>query len=108
MSFIREQILKRVTRSSGWRKVRKKHIEENPICAACGRDDGLEVHHIQDFSTNPELELDPKNLVTLCDKGMRCHLTFGHLGNWKSINPDVSEDSKWFLHKVLNRRWKQQ
>lgn len=108
MGFIREQIVKRATRASGWSRVRKNHIKRQPICAACGRDDGLEVHHIQDFSTSPELELEPTNLVTLCDKAMRCHLTFGHLGNWKSINPDVKKDSDWFLGKVLNRRSKKQ
>ena len=104
MSFIREHVVKRATRSWGWSKVRKMHIKAHPICAACGRDDGLEVHHIKDFSNNPELELEPTNLVTLCDKGTKCHLTFGHLGDWKSINPEVVKDSDWFLAKVVNRR----
>lgn len=104
MSFFRELVIKTLTRSAGWTKVRKDHIKNNPSCAACGRQDGLEVHHIKDFSENPELELDPTNLITLCDKGTKCHLTFGHLGNWKSINPEVIEDSKWFLEKVKNRR----
>ena len=103
MSFIREQIIKRATRSSGWSKVRKEHIKKHPTCAGCGRKDGLEVHHIKDFSEHPELELDPDNLITLCDKAMRCHLTFGHLGNWKSINRWVIENCKWFLGRVLNR-----
>lgn len=105
MSLVRE-IIKTATRSKGWRKVRNEHVKAHPICAACGRTDGLEVHHIEDFSTKPELELDPNNLITLCDKAMRCHLTFGHLGNWKSINPEVIKDSIWFLDKVINRRGK--
>lgn len=104
MSLIREFVVKPLTRSNGWRKVRKEHILKHPICAACGRTNGLEVHHIQDFSTKPELELNPDNLMTLCDKGTKCHLTFGHLGNWKSINPEVRKDSSWFLDKVLHRR----
>jgi len=104
MSFVREHIVKPTTRASGWKKVRKAHIKAHPSCAACGRTDYLEVHHIKDYSEHPELELDPNNLITLCDKGTKCHLTFGHLGNWSSINPEVEEDSEWFLNKVKNRR----
>lgn len=104
MSFIREQVVKRTTRSSGWSRTRKNHIKSNPTCYACGRKNGLEVHHIQDFSSIPELELEPSNLITLCDKGTKCHFSFGHLGNWKSINPEVKKDSTWFLNKVKGRR----
>jgi len=104
MSFIREHIVKRTTRSKGWRKVRKTFIKKYPVCSACGSRRKLEVHHIKDFSYNPELELDPKNLITLCRSGTQCHFTFGHLGNWKSINPTVKEDSKQFIYKVRNRR----
>jgi len=104
MSFFRELVVKTLTRSLKWPQVRIKHLKNNPSCAACGRTDGLEVHHIQDFSENPDLELDFSNLITLCDKGTKCHFMFGHLGNWKSINPDVIEDSAWFLTKVKNRR----
>jgi 5-methylcytosine-specific restriction protein A len=104
MSFIREHIIKRVTRSSGWSKVRKAHVKANPFCASCGTKRKLEVHHIRDFSSNPELELDPDNLITLCRAGTQCHLTFGHLGSWKSINPEVAKDSQWFSNKVEKRR----
>ena len=104
MSLIREQIVKRTTRSNGWRKVRKKHIKKHRICAACGRTRSLEVHHVEDFSENPELELDPDNLLTLCDAGTKCHFSLGHLGNWKSINPDILKDAAWYLDKIKNRR----
>lgn len=104
MSFVREHIIKRVTRGSGWSKVRKAHVKKYPYCAACGGTRKLEVHHKQDYSTAPELELDPDNLITLCRAGTQCHLTFGHLGNWKSINPMVETDSIWFLEKVKERR----
>lgn len=103
MSFIRE-LKKKATRSKGWRKIRNNHVKANPYCYACGRKKGLEVHHIEDFSTKPELELDPNNLLTLCDKGTRCHFVFGHLGNWKSINLTVLKDSDWFHNKIINRR----
>jgi 5-methylcytosine-specific restriction protein A len=104
MSFIREHIVKRLTRSSGWSKVRKAYVKNNPFCAACGTTRKLEVHHIKDFSTHPELELDPENLVTLCRAGTQCHLTFGHLGSWKSINSEVKKDTEWFIKKVKTRR----
>lgn len=110
MSVFREHIQKgvidvvRKKRSPKWRKVRKAHVTKFNCCAACGRTNGLEVHHIKDFSTDPSLELAPHNLITLCDKGTKCHLSFGHLGDWKSINPDAVEDSKWFREKVENRR----
>ena len=104
MSFLREHVVKKFTRSSGWSKTRKQHIKANPLCAACGSKRKLEVHHIRDVSTAPDLELEPSNLITLCRAGTQCHLTFGHLGNWKSINPCVEEDAEWFLEKTRNRR----
>jgi len=104
MSIIREHIVKRFTRSSGWSKVRKNHILNHPVCAVCGKDKKLEVHHIEDFSTRPELELDPLNLLTLCRGSFNCHLLFGHLGDWKSINEFVIQDSFWMYQKILNRR----
>ena len=104
MSFIREHIVKRFTRSKGWRKVRNNHIKEHPYCAVCGKTKRLEAHHIEDFSTNPELELDPDNLITLCRGTYNCHLLFGHLCLWQSINPDVVDDSDYMLVKIENRR----
>ena len=69
--------------------------------AAKGKEVKLEVHHIKDFSEHPELELDPDNLTTLCSK---CHFMLGHLKYWKSINPTVVADSRWFYNKIKNRR----
>ncbi len=101
MSFFREQIVKRFTRSSGWRKVRKRHIRKQPFCQVCGTTKRLEVHHIKDVSSYPDPELDPNNLLTLCSSD---HLLFGHLKNWKSINPEVLEDAfDWFV-KIKHRR----
>lgn len=116
MSFVREHIVKRYqsampikalggTRSNSWNRVRKEHIRDyEPICIACGSKKKLQVHHISDFSTTPELELDHNNLATLCMAGCKCHLSFGHLGYWKSINPTVIRDSAWFRVKIENRR----
>ncbi len=104
MGFIREHIIKPLTRSKSWRVARNHHIKNHNICAACGRTDGLEVHHIKDVSTYPELELKPDNLITLCSKS--CHLLFGHLRSWKSINPNVEIDSLIMSEKIKNRRAK--
>jgi 5-methylcytosine-specific restriction endonuclease McrA len=91
-------------RSRKWPKVRKAYVKKHPLCEACGSKRKPEVHHIEDFSTNPALELDPANLITLCRAGCQCHLSFGHLGSWKSINPNVGADSARFLFRVENRR----
>jgi len=104
MSFIREHIVKRVSRSSGWSRVRREHLELCSHCAVCGRDSKLEVHHIEPFSEDPSLELDPDNLLTLCDGSMRCHFVVGHLGDFRSHNPEVVLDAKWFHKRILENR----
>ena len=104
MSIIREHVFKPLTRSTSWRKVRKQHIKSQPTCQVCGRTEKLEVHHIKDYSENPELELDPSNLITLCGGSTKCHFVFGHLGSWRSINPTVLFDSKYFSQKIKSRR----
>jgi len=93
-------------RSSKWASVRKQHLQNNPKCSACGGSNNLEVHHIQPFNQHPELELDPNNLITLCESknnGVNCHLFFGHLGNFKSINTNVIQDVAIWLKKILER-----
>jgi 5-methylcytosine-specific restriction endonuclease McrA len=77
-------------RAKGWRKVAKNHLREEPVCQWCGSKTGLEVHHIRPFQLFPELELDPTNLITLCDSmivGFRCHLRHGHLSDYARWNP---------------------
>ena len=104
VSFVREHVVKRFGRSRGWSKVRKAHLKKQPFCMACGSKRKLEVHHILDFSEHPEMELAPRNLLTLCRSGCQCHFTFGHLGSWKSINSRVAMDSREFFKKVAERR----
>lgn len=83
------------TRSPQWDKARKAHLENNPSCAACKSLKKVEVHHKKPFHLYPELELEPSNLITLCEgkefSSIICHLTFGHLGNYKDENPMVDE-----------------
>ena len=80
-------------RSPKWPSIRKEHLKKEPTCQWCDGTKRLEVHHIQSFSTHPELELDITNLITLCEKRkLECHLIQGHLGNFHSINPNIREE----------------
>lgn len=88
-------------RSYKWSKLRKEHLKKEPCCQACGSCVKPEVHHIKPFHLHPELELDPDNLITLCDK--YCHFIFGHLMNWKSYNPEVRQDAQEYRKKILHR-----
>jgi len=87
-------------RSPKWSKVRKNHIKKEPVCQACGTSNKLEVHHIEPYHVNPNRELDPDNLITLCKT---CHLVFGHLMDYKSWNKDVVTDARNQYNKVTNR-----
>lgn len=70
----------------------------NPTCAACGSP-LVQVHHVLPFHFaillgRPDLELDPRNLITLCEKehgeeAQDHHLLLGHLGDFQSYNKDV-------------------
>lgn len=91
-------------RSKKWKKVRNAFLKANPVCACCGCDSNLNVHHIKPFYLFPELELEPTNLITLCEtnsKGINCHLLIGHLGNYRNINPYIYQDIK-----TWNKRYK--
>lgn len=91
-------------RSPKWKSVREQHLLENSHCAACGRNSKLEVHHIEPVHINPERELDPTNLITLCSSP--CHIVFGHLMDWKSWNTNVIKDSMVYLNKYQNKPYK--
>jgi hypothetical protein len=87
-----------VRRSSQWPAVRRAFLRQNPRCLLCGNDRSLNVHHVEPYHTHPERELDPTNLITLCERsevpdlfGLNCHQWAGHLGNWSSVNPRVRE-----------------
>lgn len=93
-------------RSGRWPTVRSWHLQEKPTCAVCGGLKKVEVHHIHPFHLHPELELEPDNLITLCehdDDGVNCHLFFGHLGNFKSFNTDVEQDAAAWRQKIAAR-----
>jgi hypothetical protein len=77
-------------RSKLWNKTRIAFIKKNPFCAYCKSITYLQVHHIKPFHIWPELELNPENLVVLCENpNINCHFKIGHLEDWKSYNPLV-------------------
>lgn len=89
-----------LARSTEWPRVAKEHLLLEPACRICGHQgQGLQVHHIKPFHLYPQLELDPHNLITLCElRGRDHHLLIGHLDDWESYNPNVRADVKRF-HK---------
>jgi len=104
----REQVVKRCGRSNGWAKVRAKKIDKTPYCEACGKEIKflkrfrLQVHHIKPVHLFPSLELVETNLVCLCSN-QKCHHDKGHLGDWKSYNPEVREDCAIWRKKYAER-----
>ncbi len=91
-------------RSGRWHTVRGAYIAEHSTCEACGGKGSpeapLQVHHVLSYELYPERELDPENLITLCP---RCHLVFGHLGDFKAFNPLVREAAARHLAEVKSR-----
>jgi len=84
----------------------KDFLERHPTCALCEGNKTLEIHHKKPFHLHPELELDPNNLITLCESGKNgivCHRAFGHLGSYQSINNSVIVDAAWWKDKIVNR-----
>jgi hypothetical protein len=113
-----------IARSPHWRAVEKQHLKSNPLCVACGKASkaGLQVHHHFPFHYaialgRPDLELDQRNLITLCETevgkpGNNHHLDIGHLDNFKSSNLDVVTDARKTFHGMtseqieVDKRWR--
>ena len=83
-------------RSSEWHKVEKEHLAQESVCQWCGAAEKLQVHHIKPFHLYPKKELDPDNLITLCEEGPGCnhHLDHGHNGNFRDFNMGIREECK--------------
>lgn len=88
-------------RSPQWQSVRKIHLVNNNVCAACGRNKKLEVHHIVPVHIDASKELELDNLITLCDDP--CHFVFGHLMDYKSWNKHIVNDCLVYLNRVENK-----
>jgi len=91
-------------RSPKWAGVRRDFLKGKG-CAVCGSTAKLEAHHKMPFHLDESKELDPANLIALCEseKYLNCHLFVGHLANFKSYNPDVEKDAKLWADKLKNR-----
>ena len=91
-------------RSGKWPTLEKKWLELHPNCAACGGDTQVSVHHKKPFHLHPDLELDPTNLISLCERHC-CHLMVGHSGDWHAYNPHVADDAKFLAARIANRKY---
>ncbi len=104
-----------IRRSPMWKTVENGHLKREPTCSACDPDrkpplwrrllflgHKVRVHHIIPFHVaivigRPELELDTRNLITLCeDSKYNHHLTVGHLGSYDSWAFSVKKLAKVF------------
>lgn len=92
-------------RSNRWPKVRAEHLKTQPNCQACGGSARIQVHHVTPFHLDASLELEPENLITLCEsRASNCHRLFGHLLDYKTHNEDVRNDSETFRKKLEKAR----
>lgn len=96
-----------VARSRHWPTAEHRFRAANPYCLACGPDKptkAVQVHHVNPFHYlldpevhRPDLELDPRNLVSACetehgDPEPNHHELVCHLGNFKLGNLRARED----------------
>lgn len=90
-------------RSKEWKRIRLEHLSKNPRCAVCGSEKNVVPHHIIPFHKDQSKELDPENLITLCEGDtFNCHLFFGHFRNWSKYNPYVVEDARIWREKITD------
>jgi hypothetical protein len=101
-----------VARSVHWPEVEEAFKKANPFCICCTPSFnvqvayGIQVHHIHPFHQvigvgRPDLELDPRNLCSLCETekdlpAFDHHVVCGHLGSFQRNNEYVWEDSSVF------------
>lgn len=91
-------------RSGSWPRVRAEHLEREPECRVCGTTSGLAVHHRVPVHIDPSRELDPMNLITLCNEN-GCHYLVGHGRDWKAYNPSVDPDCAKMRGMIARRKY---
>jgi hypothetical protein len=85
-----------VSRSTRWPLCRAEHLRLHPACAICGVKVYVDVHHKIPVHVNRDGELDPGNLITLCDeRASRHHFEVGHGGDWRLWNEAVDADAEY-------------
>jgi 5-methylcytosine-specific restriction enzyme A len=95
-----------IRRSPEWHKVEHLYLLDHSRCVCCEEHEAsapVQVHHIFPFHYaialgRPDLELDPRNLITLCEsengtEAQNHHLLIGHLDDFQSSNLDVLRDA---------------
>ncbi len=109
-----------IRRSSHWDEVAREHLARQPRCVCClpnmQFNIGLQVHHIFPFHYcialgRADLELDERNLITLCGKspcgrGENHHLWVGHLDNFQSSNLSVVRDARKVFYGMPARQFR--
>lgn len=93
-------------RDSRWPALRTAHLKKERECQYCGRKSNLQVHHILPVHLRADLELDPDNLITLCEPpgADGCHLRQAHLGSFaKGYNLAIREDCARHRERVRLR-----
>lgn len=93
-------------RSNKWPTLRKNFLA-GKSCALCGGKKKLEAHHVKPFHLFPDLELDPTNLIPLCEgyKDIDCHLIWGHFGNFKlGYNLTVASDTELWYKRLSTHK----
>lgn len=109
-----------IRRSGHWSTIEKNHLKKQPSCIVCGVGPHtkpgvkLQVHHKYPFHFvssvgRPDLELDERNLYTMCmEEERECHLVIGHLGSFLSYNPRleyfVSLCRGLLIHQIKSMR----
>lgn len=84
------------------RAVDRIWLHEHPACAACGRTADVIVHRIVPSALKPNLDLEPRNFITLCRQP--CELVFGCLLNHHCYNKDVVTLAEQYRRAVRTRR----
>lgn len=89
-----EAALHGIARSPHWEAFKHEFSKLHPKrCAYCDSPIDVQLHHEEPFHLKPERELDPTNLIWLCEEnGTNHHLHVGHCEDWKKFNPRVRED----------------
>ena len=95
LSFLAKgPIRPKVRRDPRWSTARKDYLKHHPVCVACGTKNKLEVHHVIPVHVDKGRELDPTNMITLCQDD---HLVFGHFHDWQAWNPAAAVDTKNYM-----------
>jgi 5-methylcytosine-specific restriction protein A len=96
VSTAKNDFFAEASRDPRWKPFRNNYLV-NKRCAICDSTENLELHHKKSFHDHPELELDPGNVVALCENPSRnCHFVFGHLMNWRLVNDDIDNTIMYF------------